>query len=1551
MRKIFTNFLLLATFFLASTNLNAQTYNGGVWYSLYDASGFSLVTTVSSFTGEQAYKDVFAPVGGNLTFDWKYSASGLGALSKKHNTYIYESSDGGTNYSDSKGSVSGTSSGQGNVSLSKNINKIKFDRPTGNTNTVNYTNLKLPLAKHILIADGGYGKSSDSKSFGNVTIGGTSEVQTVNLRSFLTNGDIIITSDNSAFRIGNADNTNGQIFAVGANACASTNGSGVAGGGNLGAISNYAIKIYFCPSEAKDYSATITITDGTSTAKIEVSGIGTKKDQSINWKADYETEIKLSVGKSVEDAATATSGNTVTYTSANETIIAIINNGTAFKAVKEGVTTITATQDGDAEWNAVSDTKTVTVTNKKIQSIVWSDNLTRLKVGDTPITLGAIVQLLVNAETNEKVDAPERTALLTYTSANKDVVSVFGNVLTIVGEGETTLTASVEGDENFEAASVTVSVKVRVPSAGCEDILLVDQPAEIEFFAMNKNEIVKDAIAINTSAGVPNKLTFLHKGGYYKAPIINTQHYSGSIKAQQSTDGGNQWSDIAGSSVTPTLDTYNELTVQLDENATHIRFVRPKDGEGYHYVSGVVVTPAQYLKASVASITENSIVGDHLVKEMVINYANVKDEVLINHSNEDIKLSAEGLGNECGAFGSSTLTVTVNPQEIGTITDEIIISDAVSGMKVTIPVNITVKRNNQTIIWEQELKNLYTTDVVTLNATANTAIHYTSSDSTIAYAEGKQLIINKHGQFTLTAVAPQDEKYEQATASKDITISAVQPKVSAWPTVGPIAYKQALTTDMLIGGEAEVEGYFDWNTERNQTFVPGTHDLPVRFMPTDTNYYAPVDGRVSVTINKSAQKIVWNDSFENITVTDFVVLTAYAKTLVEYVVSDENLAYVTDNNVLYFLRGGEIQVTAYAKEDDYYLADTLVRDLTILPGYPTIVTYPTASPISYGQLLGESVLSGGEASVSGSFAWVDASEMLEAGEYQQYVVFTPEDQVSYKNIEIPVVVVVNPIAQTITWDLSTVEVRQGQSLKLDALASSNLPVTYSVDNAALAKVENNTFYALEVGEVVVTANQDGTYIDEDSVLHANYTPAEPVSKTIVILPQQSPQTITWNDDLSNVLTTADITLSATAQTAIHYLSSDSAIAYVEANKLIIKRHGQLTITAVAIQTEDYDQAILEKAVNILPTTPNIIAWPTVQPMTYGKKLNVTMLVGGQADVDGYFEWNTDLSQELVPGTYQLGVRFVPANENIYAPVLDSVEVIVNKAPQTITWDNNFENVLVSDTIVLNASAETTITYEVSDIDVATLEGTLLYFHRGGTINVTAYAEESELYLAGTLVRELIVTPGKPIIYKWPTASDITYGQLLGESSLTGGEASTDGIFEWVDANEKFEVGVFPALVRFTPDNLASFDIVEQPVQITVSSAPQSIEWELTDFVMEVGDTLHLTAVATSGLEITYTLDDEELAEISGNVLTALEVGMVTITASQNGVYVDEFGEEYANYLPAEPVSQRITIVAKEVNTGTGVIFNEVQATKVIRDGRLYIIRNGHLYNANGQVIE
>ena len=1088
MKRIFTKFFLLAIFSIASFTLSAQTYNGGTWYSLYDAT---------EYENEDKTFSVFSPTTKSLSFQWK--KTGWFVAYPIYNLDISESSDG-SNYTQKYELESGSGTKQDSyvsvtTAVSENITHLKFKQSGSLTRY--YKDIKLPLKKHILIADGGFGKEEESKSFGNVTIGNISTVQTVKLRSFLTTGNITITSNNAAFRVGSSSNQGAHVFNVGANACASTNGaSGTpASGGTLGDINLYDINIYFVPTVAGEQSGTITISDGTSSATISVSGTGVKKNQSITWNL---SETKFPKGKIIENAAKANSGNTVTYTTSNDTIIKVINDGTALQAVGLGTAEITATVAENDEWLGATDKKTFTVTNKTIQTVVWNDNLTRLKIGEEQITLSATVYLVVDAETNEKAYSEERTNFLTYTSADNKVVSVSDNVLTIVGEGETTLTAHVAGDENYEEASVVIPVKVRQPSMGCDDALLLNYPTEIEFFEMNTGQITKGAIALNTSVGVPGQLTFQHKGEYWTFGI---KYYKGSIKAQQSIDGGNNWTDIAGSEVTPTVGTYKSLTVSLDRRATHIRFVRPSGGEGYHYVNAIVVTPAQYLETSLSSISENAIIGDIITKDITVNYANMKDEVMLSNTHDDVQLSTTGLGNDCGAFGTTTIQVTIKPTQIGTITDEILIADAVSGKQVRIPVNVAVNRNTQTITWEQDLANIHTTDNITLTASAKTAIHYLSSDSTIAYAEDNQLIINKYGQFTLTAVAVESEKFEQATHSKEITINTVQPTVSAWPTVEPIAYAQTLTQDMLIGGEAEeVEGVFEWNTELNQTLLPGTYDLAVRFVPANSNYYAPVDGTVAVTINKSAQSIVWNDSFDNITVTDSIVLNASAQTTMTYEVSNMELAYITDNNVLYFLHGGTLLITAYAEEDDYYLADTLTRELTILPGKPIIVSYPTATAITYGQTLSESILEGGEASTAGSFEWMDSLALPNAGADWQYVRFVPEDQESFSTVEFQIELVVNQAPQTITWELEVpVIVPMGQSLPLNAVASSGLPITYILDNDLIASIEEGVFTALEIGQVNLTATQDGTYVDEFGDEYANFLPAESVSYLITIV--------------------------------------------------------------------------------------------------------------------------------------------------------------------------------------------------------------------------------------------------------------------------------------------------------------------------------------------------------------------------------------------------------------------------------------------------------------------
>lgn len=1077
MKKIFTKLFLLATLFLASTHLSAQTYNGGTWYSLYDAT---------EYKNEDNTFSVFSPTTGSLSFQWKKTGWLFGYPIYK--LYVSESSDG-SNYTEKYMLDSGTGTKQDSyvsvtTTVSENITHLKFEHDGGSLDRF-YKDVKLPLAKHILIADGGFGKDEESKSFGNVTIGNVSTVQTVKLRSFLTTGNITITSNNPAFRVGSSSNQGAHAFNVGANACASTNGaSGTpASGGTLGDINLYDINIYFVPTAAGEQSGTITISDGTSSAIISVSGVGVKKTQTIAWaEALSGSDIALPMGKIITPPANAQTE--ITYSVENDTIISI--NGNTLTALKAGTTTITATAAETNEWLGDTSTITVKVTEKKVQYIHWNDNLTRLKVGGEPVLLTATAWVLIDPKTETQEENPERTPLITYASANDSIVSVSGNVLTIVGEGETILTATLPGDDVYEGVVVSTPVHVRAVSTSvCEAYVLDDSKTR------TLNTIDSEEYTIN---GPADKLTFTAN----REKLVGFSN--GNLKVDQYYNGG--WHNIFDQGVS--LNDYTQYaSIQLNRNATKLKFYTETGATGYKNIKDVAVTMATYLETTTPKIVvERSIIGAIIDETIRIQYSNLPDDVPVVNNSDKITVKESGLGNVCGEYGEKELHLTIRPTEIGVIEDTITIHDEATGKKLEIPVTVHTQRNTQTITWEQDLANINTTDTITLTASVTTAIaiHYLSSDSTIAYAEGNVLKINKHGQFTLTAVAPQDEKYEKATASKDITISAVQPTVSAWPTVEPIAYAQPLTTDMLImGGEAEVEGYFDWNTELNQTLVPGTYDLDVRFIPTNANYYLPVDGTVSVTINKSAQSIIWNDSFDNITVTDSIVLTASAQTQVTYEVSDTELAYITENNVLYFTRGGVVSITAYASEDDYYLATETVRELTILPGKPIIVHYPTADAITYGQTLSESILEGGEASVLGTFNWFDSGAMPNAGTYWQYVRFTPDDQESFEPVDFQVEVHVNKATQTITWELTNFVMKVGDVLNLTAVATSGLEVTYTLDDDTYAEINNNVLTALQVGMVTVTASQDGTYVDEFGDDYANYFAAESVSQTITIV--------------------------------------------------------------------------------------------------------------------------------------------------------------------------------------------------------------------------------------------------------------------------------------------------------------------------------------------------------------------------------------------------------------------------------------------------------------------
>lgn len=341
MRKVY----LLSMLCLLSLSLSAQTYKNGTWYSIYDVSEHAMNTQGDYQTGT-----VFAPTAGQLNVQWRYEwIDWLGAF-RKIDTEAQTSSNGGTSYNTVGSFAENTDNGSNTTehfSVNANINRIKFNRSGVPTHKVIIYHIDVPLAKHILLASGDYGTSSASKDFGEVAYNTVSEAYTVNLRSFLSNGDITVScSDTLNFHVGAPDNTEGIIYAVGANACASANGTAAAAqGGTLGNIANYAFSVYFTPKACGTFVDTVTITDGTSTAIVALSGTAPKFDQNIEW---LQQETELLTNDTIVPAA-ASSELEVEYTFAPEGIVAFADG--AFTILSEGLVTITASQAGNDFFN------------------------------------------------------------------------------------------------------------------------------------------------------------------------------------------------------------------------------------------------------------------------------------------------------------------------------------------------------------------------------------------------------------------------------------------------------------------------------------------------------------------------------------------------------------------------------------------------------------------------------------------------------------------------------------------------------------------------------------------------------------------------------------------------------------------------------------------------------------------------------------------------------------------------------------------------------------------------------------------------------------------------------------------------------------------------------------------------------------------------------------------------------------------------------------------------------------------------------------------------
>lgn len=191
------------------------------------------------------------------------------------------------------------------------------------------------------------------------------------------------------------------------------------------------------------------------------------------------------------------------------------------------------------------------------------------------------------------------------------------------------------------------------------------------------------------------------------------------------------------------------------------------------------------------------------------------------------------------------------------------------------------------------------------------------------------------------------------------------------------------------------------------------------------------------------------------------------------------------------------------------------------------------------------------------------------------------------------------------------------------------------------------------------------------------------------------------------------------------------------------------------------------------------------------------------------------------------------------------------------------------------------------------------------------------YVAGTLtVANAVLTV---------TAEDKTRAFGEANPSLTftyiGFEGSDDAsvidtpptISTTADANSV--PGNYPITVSGASDDKYAFNYVSG--DLTITKAAQTISFDALAEKTVGNVAFDLNATASSGLAVTYTSSDTNVATITGNTVTIIGVGTTTITASQAGD---------GNFNAAPEVAQTLTV--SEAGTAVITSLEEVKAKTI-----------------------
>jgi hypothetical protein len=828
-----------------------------------------------------------------------------------------------------------------------------------------------------------------------------------------------------------------------------------------------------------------------------------------------------------------------------------------------------------------------------------------------------------------------------------------------------------------------------------------------------------------------------------------------------------------------------------------------------------------------------------------------------------------GIASVPGVFGIATSQIQFSRAGLIFLTIEFTPADQVDYFQVTSTVTATVGRGIPIIAWPTIKELILGKPVAASSLTGGGA----STRGVFSFANPAQVFSNLGPANVLVVFTPQDQ-VDYLTVTNSVAATVIQGISVTWPAVTGLVVGKTLSAGTLVGGSASVPGLFSFAKPGQVLSHAGLQAVSVVFTPSDSTNYLPVASGVNAMVAPGTPVVgPWP------AVTGLSVTHALSAGQLTGGAASVPGVFSFANPSLVVAKAGPIDVLIVFTPTDIadYLAVTNSVAANVPRGVVAITAWPTISGLTVNQPLINGTLSGGAASVAGSFVFANPQLILvKAGSTGVSVIFQPADPISYYPVTISIAASVARATPLIsTWPvisgltagspLSTGELTGGVApvpgsfnfpypwVVIGRAGSVNILVVFQpADSADYVSVTKSLNADVAIGVPAITALPVVTgltlgqplsigklvggsastpggfgFADPGLIMSkvglANvavvFTPSDladyrPVTNSVVANVAKIVPTVTsWPSVSGLIVFQAQVNGHLTGGAA----SVPGVFAFADP-QLVSRKAGPANVLLVFKPSDmaDYTTVTNAAAATVSAAKTPIAAWPAVRGLAVGQPLSTGRLTGGLALVPGTFSFVTPDQVIGKPGPANVLIRFMPADTLDYFSVTNSVAIVVEAVPTVSSWPD-ISGLKVFQPIVngklTGGGASVPGSFVFADPQ--------LIIRKAGPVSVLVIFKPSDSTDYATVANSVTATvsAAAPPIAAWPKVSGIVVGQPLSTGKLAGGVALVPGTFAFATPTLVMATtGPTNVLISFSPVDSLNYLSVTNPVSATVSPA-------------------------------------------------------------------------------------------------------------------------------------